>query len=297
MAFLFNGTFSRAQVDLLVTWVQQQIPNIDARINHLLARMRRVGFLKMEFDAEGYPVSYQPMFSGSLMEKLIGAYEAQGGDLARDFRLRMHNQKVSHARASIQQGGSTKTTDGANILSANMDDVISGDTIAQLKKPFIEVMKRKRGLIEHRIKTTQDLYDRLNTEVVLLKLAKYQPAGLTVDPGEGVEELPTSGSLSDLKKAIEAKTAQAAIDVAKGEVNEGEAFETLAQVPEGSVAQLVTKIQTILANNTDHRAAQDTTPHDIFGLKVKPLLGFDESVRDLGSTGTQLPPATAGKTR
>ena len=279
MAFKFSGTFSRAQVNLLVTWVQAQVPNIDARINQLLARMRRVGFLKMEFDPDGYPLSYQPMFGGSLMEKLVGAYEAQGGDLARDFRLRMHDQQVGHARASIQQGGSTKYTDGSNIVSANMDDVVSGDTVNQLKKPFIEVLKRKRLQLEYRIKSTQDLYDRLNTEVALLKLAKYSPAGLTTDEGEDADT-------TDDEKAIQE---------AKGEANEGTAFDSMFLLPEQSIEKLVQQIQTIMSNNIDFRSAQDTTPNDIFGLKVKPLLGFDESVTDLGSTGTQLPPGTAGQ--
>lgn len=277
MAFLFTGTFSEAQIRLLVTWVQQQVPNIDARISHLLAKMRRIGFVKMEFDGEGFPTSYQPMYSGSLMEKLIGAYEAQGGDLARDFRLRMHSQKVSHAKASLRQGGSTQYTDGSLIRSSDMDDTVPGDVVSELKKPFIEALKRKRQLIEHRIKVTQDLYDRLNTEVALLKLAKYQPAGLTLDPGE------------DANTSADDK----AINEAKGEAKEGEAFEETPLFPESSIAVLVSKVDSIIRNSEEFRSVQTTVTHDIFGLKVKPLFGFDSQVDDLGSTPQQ-PSETTG---
>lgn len=278
--FLFTGTFSRAQVGLLVTWIQHQVPNIDARIDHLLARMRRVGFVKMEFDGEGYPTSYQPMFRGSLIEKLLGAYEAAGGDLARDFRVRMYGQSVSHARASIQQGGSTQYTDGSLIRSTNMDDVIAGDLVSSLKKPFIEVMKRKRQVLEYRIKVAQDLYDQLNTEVALLKLAQYQPQGLMVDQGEAADTTPTEKSLQE----------------AKGEKPEGEAFEQMFLSPEQSIEVLVQQIQTVLnaVAQDEFRSAQTTVPHDIFGLKVKPLMGFAEEVTDLGALGPEIPATTTG---
>jgi hypothetical protein len=159
-----------------------------------------------------------------------------------------------------------------------MDDVYPGDVVSTLKKPFIEVLKRKRQLIEHRIKVAQDLYDRLNTEVALLKLAQYEPAGLTVDPGEGT-------STTDSEKAI---------SEAKGEEPEGEAFEEQVLYPEQSIAVLVAKIESIVRNSDEFRSVQTTVAHDIFGLKVQPLFGFNQQVDDLGSSPTQ-PANTTGK--
>ena len=261
--FNFLGTFSKAQFEMFQNWILAQVGDVDARVSHLKERCRRTGYLKMTFDTSGYPSSYTAMPSYSLMHKLITAYEATGGDLARDFRLRMWDQQVKLESA---EGGSTQTSDGQVLQNRHMDDVQAAATVEQIRKSFIEPMKRKREFLEYRIKMTQDLYDQLNLEIVLLRVVKADPSGL--DQVNGID-----GEVDPVSKAI---------GEAKSNADLGQAFTDLVLHPQGSIQEAIKSVQMMMAEPDTYRSVQETTPYDIFGLKVQPLQAFGVKIDKLG---------------
>jgi hypothetical protein len=265
--FQFLGTFTKAQFDLFNNWVMSQVVDIDARIANLTEQTKRVGCVRMQFDGEGYPTRYRVTPNNSLMAKLVQAYEVRGGNLCRDFTIRMWDQPVSMAEGD-PRGGSTQTTGGQVFRSAQMNDTWTAVIITAIRKPFIESLKGKRETLEYRIKRVQDLYQELNLEVALLRVTQMEPAGLEAESGINTGLTPS----------------QQEIGLTSGEADLGAAFERLIKSPKLSLPVLIRKIQLAMTDPASFRSIQDTTAYDIFGLKIQPLRGFGTEVSNLGGT-------------
>lgn len=177
MAFNFLGTFTTGQLEQLVTFAKIQETEINDRKKFLLRKISEVGVFTTEYDEETkYPVKYS-VSDSSYAGKLLQAYKALGGNPEKEFILRTRDQPVF-----LVKGNNLNTRDPQDTASGFSDLYSNGRRyrgnqrfdrdvavlVEKLKKWQLESIKRKRELLEYKIKRSLDYADELQLEYDVL---------------------------------------------------------------------------------------------------------------------------------
>lgn len=168
MPFDFKGTFNKSQFNRLTTFVQSQLPILQARITHLTAEQARIGYLSMTFDpTSGQPLNYTPDSSTSYIGQLLLAYEAMGGDPLHDLQVRSMSDPVYLVKAD-EATPANMMSNGEPVGMKGLADAVSGGLIDQLRSFVDDTLHRRRDYLERKIRRMIDYSDQLSTEIALL---------------------------------------------------------------------------------------------------------------------------------
>lgn len=168
MAFEFLGTFNKSQFDRVVAFARSQTGLIDARIAHLEAEIRRVGALDFAYDADGVPTGYtvsKP--ADSYLAKLVGAYEALGGDALYDLNIRSIVQPVFVIKAD-ESSPAQRMSSGEIIGQPGLNDANSAERMRQIRIWLDDTLQYRREYLERKIRRMVDYSDSLRAETTLL---------------------------------------------------------------------------------------------------------------------------------
>jgi len=146
------------------------MPLVDARINHLVLELSRLGNLTMIKDVKGNPSGYKAQPSESYLGKLLAAYEVLGGDPFYDLQVRSMSEPVY-----LLKGDEVSTpkffSNGDPVPEGALADAPSAALIGQLKS-FIQDNIDRKEYLERKIRRTIDYGDQLRAELDRLKEAK-----------------------------------------------------------------------------------------------------------------------------
>jgi hypothetical protein len=168
--FDFLGTFNRSQFERLAAFARSQIPAIDARINHLVVELSRLGTLTMTKDSRGNPTGYAAQPVDSYLGRLLQVYEILGGDPFYDLQVRSLSEPVF-----LLKGDEVSTpkffSNGDSVPEATLADTPTANLVLQLKSGIQDIVER-REYLERKIRRTLDYGDQLNAEISLLKTTR-----------------------------------------------------------------------------------------------------------------------------
>lgn len=175
--FDWLGTFNRSQFERLAAFAREQVPLLDARINHLVLELSRLGTLIMTKDGKGNPVGYQAQPANSYLGKLLAVYEILGGDPFHDLQVRSMAEPVY-----LLKGDEVATpkffSNGDPVPEGTLADAPSANLVMQLKS-FVSDTIDRREYLERKIRRVLDYGDQLRAELSQLK----QIRGSVEQPG------------------------------------------------------------------------------------------------------------------
>jgi len=174
MPFEWLGTFNRSQFDRLTAYARDQLAHIDARISHLTYEQMRIGFLKFSYNSAGKPTAYSTGSNGgspTYIGKLMGAYEAIGGDPFFDLQTRaMVDQPVYYPRGT--ETAATKVlSNGEPLPQKGLADAPSAN-LSQQMRSWLHATLERRARLERKIRRALDYGDQLQAEIENLQLLK-----------------------------------------------------------------------------------------------------------------------------
>jgi hypothetical protein len=165
--FDWLGTFNRSQFERLANFAKDQLPLLDARINHLTVELSRLGTMVMTKDGKGLPTGYAPQPANSYLGKLLAVYEILGGDPFYDLQVRSTSEPVY-----LMKGDEVSTpkffSNGDPISDGALADAPSANLVMQLKSWVNDTIDR-REYLERKIRRVIDYGDQLRAEMDLLK--------------------------------------------------------------------------------------------------------------------------------
>lgn len=174
MAFEWLGTFNRSQFDRFSTYAREQLTQVDARINHLVAEQQRVGFLRFIYDSAGRPTAYSTGSAGSgptYIGKLIAAYEVLGGDPFFDLQTRAIQDQPLYFPKGTETAAGKIMSNGEPIPQKGLADAPTAKLVHQMKA-WIRPSLDRRSQLERKIRRAVDYGDQLQSELDTLKLMK-----------------------------------------------------------------------------------------------------------------------------
>jgi hypothetical protein len=166
MAFDFNGTFNQAMFNRLRTFIESQVPLINARIAHLNAEAARIGVISFKYEA-GIPIGHVSD-KDSYLGKLLAAYEVLGGNPGVDLRIRLTSDPVFILAGSSDTGPHTMSN-GEVIGAKGLNDGDSAKLMGQLRSAFDATIQRRFDYLERKIRRAFDYADQLQNEVTQLQ--------------------------------------------------------------------------------------------------------------------------------
>lgn len=178
MAFNFQGTYTTGQLEKLKYFSKLQEQDLRNRIAWLQADLLRVGVFSTEYDDQtGYPVLFTVFPDNSYAAKLMLAYKILGGNPEQEMLLRTRDKPVFKTRGTpvtsdvtdLGAGVSIDYSNGRRQRSSQRFDRDLGFKIDRIKKWQLEAIKRKREILEFKIKKALDLSDQISEEIKLLQ--------------------------------------------------------------------------------------------------------------------------------
>ncbi len=183
MSFSFFGTFTSAQWDEFVSFINIQKVDLQARRKWLSAQLLRNGVFRTEYDdVTKMPMDHDPNVSeggftctpnNSYGAKLLSAYRMLGGVPEHDMLLRTSDDPVFLTTGSnLETGENSNKTGYSDVYSNGRRDRGSmrfdrdlGLLVESVKAPFLETIKLKREHLEFKIKRALDYSDQLQREI------------------------------------------------------------------------------------------------------------------------------------
>ncbi len=169
MAFEILGTFTASQFTRFSIWVQAQVGQIPARIQHLQAEAARIGGLAFAYDSGGVPTFIQPADNLTYIGRLFQVYEALGGDAEFDLQVRQMGQPVFKTTGT--ENHMPQLMSNGEIISAGggLSDAPSAELFRQARDWAYDVQFYRRDLLERKIRRAIDYVDQLNAEIMTLQ--------------------------------------------------------------------------------------------------------------------------------
>jgi hypothetical protein len=175
LAFNFNGTFTKSQFTRFRAYVENQLPQIDARIAHLQAERDRIGNLAFAFDSAGNPTSFTSDIPETYCGKLFAAYEALGGDAEFDLQVRQSSQPVFLMTGDVNNPAQLMSN-GEVVGVLGLSDAQSATIVQKIRRFVGEDLQRRREYLERKIRRALDYVDQLNLEINQLTALKGSTA-------------------------------------------------------------------------------------------------------------------------
>lgn len=172
MAFNFYGTYTSGQYNELKKFTKMQMVHIKKRISHLEYLKAKNGTLKMTFDNNNYPTKYEAA-KGTYLNKLLIAMEGLGGITTNTFRVSNEvtylekGAPLSESNVDYMSGYGSRMSNGKRIHNTRLD-FEKGIKVSALKQFMLPAIKRKRELIEYKIKKAIDYSEQLQEQIDLL---------------------------------------------------------------------------------------------------------------------------------
>lgn len=190
MAFAFYGTFTTAQFQKLVDFSLVQERDLKDRQAWLSAQLTRNGVFITEYDdATHLPKSFTAT-DGSYAAKLLQAYRILGGNPETDFMLRTTDQPVFLTRGTNIDTSSVGTdptagysdvlSNGRRVRGSQRFDRDVGHLVSRLKSWQLEAIKKKREVLEFKIKRALDYSDQLQRELDVIAVLLDETQGRQV---------------------------------------------------------------------------------------------------------------------
>jgi hypothetical protein len=173
MAFEFLGTFTASMYTRHSVWVQAQVGQVSARIQHLNAEIARIGSLSFAYDSNGVPTQVTPSDSSTYIGRLFQVYEALGGDPEFDLQTRSMNQPVFRNMGSETHMPQTMSN-GEVIGTSGLSDAQSAELFRQQRDWAYDVQFYRRDLLERKIRRMMDYVDQLQSEITTLTAIQAQ---------------------------------------------------------------------------------------------------------------------------
>jgi hypothetical protein len=175
MAFNFLGTFSAAEVQALLLFAQDQLPDIDAKVAYLQGQINRVGWIQYTLDEQRVPASYVIEPENSLLAKYVRSYQFYGGDLL-ELSVRSRGQWISFTQAEPSLDSNQVSDAGSLVGTAQVqdeenlhaDDIVPAIAVSKVKDFITPAIQGKREHYEFKIKKAIDLADQYLEEIILL---------------------------------------------------------------------------------------------------------------------------------
>ena len=169
MSFEFLGTFTASQFTRFSLWVQAQVGQIPARIQHLQAEVTRIGGIAFAYDSGGIPTFVQPSDQTTYIGRLFMAYEALGGDAAYDLQVRLMTQPVFRTTGTPNHMPQQMSNGEVVGAGGGLSDAPSAELVRQARDWTYDAQFYRRDLLERKIRRAMDYVDQLNAEVTLLQ--------------------------------------------------------------------------------------------------------------------------------
>jgi hypothetical protein len=191
LAFELLGTFTASQFTRFSTWVQAQVGQIPARIQHLQAELARIGALAFAFDSGGIPTFVQPADTTTYIGRLFQVYEALGGDVEFDLQTRSMTQPVF--RTTGTENHMPQLMSNGEVISSNggLSDAPSAELVRQARDWTYDAQFYRRDFLERKIRRAMDYADQLSAEIKSLRQiqAEASQAGSIGYIVSGVQQL------------------------------------------------------------------------------------------------------------
>ena len=167
----YLGSFNKAQFDRFAAFARSQLPNVEARINHLEFEKSRIGQLVFVYEdgRGGKPVSYQATPANSYIAKLLSVYEVLGGNAFIDLRIRLRGNPV-YAVGGDETTTSKVMSNGESIGLKGMGDAPTSELMIAAQGWLRDSLGYRFNRIERKIRIAVDYYDQLDLDVQELKL-------------------------------------------------------------------------------------------------------------------------------
>lgn len=175
MAFNFLGTFSAQEVQALLRFAQDQLPDTEAKVAFLQSQINRVGWIQYTLNDQRVPVSYTIEPEASLLGKYVRSYHFYGGDLL-DLSVRSRGQWISFTQEDPSLDSNSTSAAGAlqgdaqvqDVDNLHADDAVPAIAVGKVKDFIQPVIQAKRERYEFKIKKALDLADQYLEEIILL---------------------------------------------------------------------------------------------------------------------------------
>jgi hypothetical protein len=164
MAWEFLGTFTASQFTRFSAWIQAQVGQIPARIQHLQAEQGRIGGLAFSYDSGGTPTSIAASDPSTYIGRLFQVYEALGGDAEFDLQVRSMSQPVFKNTGTENRIAQTMSN-GEVVSAPGLTDAPSGESFRQARDWAYDVQFYRRDLLERKIRRAVDYVDSLQNEI------------------------------------------------------------------------------------------------------------------------------------
>lgn len=167
MAFDFLGTFTKSDIDELVSFVEDQLLDKDTQIAYLQGALQKVGWINYTFNDQGKVISYVIEPRGSSLDKLIKRYHYHGGDI-KNLPIKSRGQWVSFSKEDPTLDSSKPNAAGSleaahptqGVDNLHADDAVPAVTVDKIKGFLLPTIKYKREDLEFEIKKALDLTDQ-----------------------------------------------------------------------------------------------------------------------------------------
>jgi hypothetical protein len=144
---------------------------VNERIAHLESELNRVGILQFSYSdgvPQGYSVAKPP---DSYISKLVAAYEALGGDLFYDLKIRTQSQPVFVVKGDEAEAP-TRMSSGEIISMPGQADAPTAELMRQARDWMNETLRYRREHIERKIRRATDYSDQLQAEISMLQAVR-----------------------------------------------------------------------------------------------------------------------------
>lgn len=171
MAFDWLGTFNRSQFERFAQYAREQRVMVENRIAHLTYEQMRIGFLQFSYDPAGKPIAYSTGSNGAgptYIGKLMGAYEAMGGDPFFDLQVRPMSDPVYYMQGT-ETAAAKVMSNGEPIPGKGLADAPSANLLMQMRS-WLGPSLDRRAQLERKIRRMLDYSDQLGAEVNELRL-------------------------------------------------------------------------------------------------------------------------------
>lgn len=165
----YRGTFNRSQFERFISFARKQLPVISARIEQLDAERARVGAIAfLAQDDKGVPTAWQASPSDSYLAKLLGAYEALGGQPQIHIRLRNRTQPI-YIVQSTESDAPAFMSNGEVIGNIGLSDGKSAELVRQAMTWLDDTIAYRFDKLERKIRRALDYSDQLQIEKTRLQ--------------------------------------------------------------------------------------------------------------------------------
>lgn len=175
MAFDFLGTFKEEDVKHLLEFAENQLNDVQDRINFFRSKIQRLGWIDYTTNANGDRVGFSITPARSELAKQVRAYHYHGGSVL-DLNITSRGQWFFYTKGSADeddftqfQGGQVEGMDhNLPPHEGHFDDTIPSITTSKVKDWIRDPIQDKLERFEYKIRRTIDLEDQYLEETLLL---------------------------------------------------------------------------------------------------------------------------------